>query len=146
MGGEFFTECTNKFDFSKSMCPTKLADPITLEASSDPEDWGVCSKDCKLKHYRTNQQIYDQIVSMSQSHSSISKPFIIGSSGKSQPLIGLRISEAVRSQRRLLKPMVRLVANIHGNEAAGREILMQLGEHLVVGYGRTPVSRAWWTL
>ena len=43
------------------MCPTKLADPITLEASSDPEDWGVCSKDCKLKHYRTNQQIYDQV-------------------------------------------------------------------------------------
>ena len=31
---------------------------------------------------------------------------------------------------------VRLVANIHGNEAAGREILMQLGEHLVMGYGK----------
>ena len=43
------------------MCPTKLADPFTLEASSDPEDWGVCSKDCNLKHYRTNQQIYDQV-------------------------------------------------------------------------------------
>ena len=108
------------------MCPTKLADPLTLEASSDPEDWGVCSKDCNLKHYRTNQQIYDQvnifystfavgkhflpqIVSLSQSHSSISRPFIIGSSGRGQPLIGLRISEAVRSQRRLLKPMVRIL-------------------------------------
>ena len=43
------------------MCPTKLADPLTLEASGDPEDWGVCSKDCNLKHYRTNQQIYDQV-------------------------------------------------------------------------------------
>ena len=31
---------------------------------------------------------------------------------------------------------VRLVANINGNEAAGREILMQLGEHLLVGYGK----------
>ena len=48
------------------MCPIKLADPLTLEASSDPEDWGVCSKDCNLKHYRTNQQIYDQVYSRIQ--------------------------------------------------------------------------------
>ena len=31
---------------------------------------------------------------------------------------------------------VRLVANIHGNEAAGREILMQMGEHLLRGHGK----------
>ena len=35
-----------------------------------------------------------------------------------------------------LMMQVRLVANIHGNEAAGREILMQLGEHLLEGYGK----------
>ena len=43
------------------MCPIKLGDPLSLEASNDPNDWGVCSKDCNLKYYRTNQQIYDQV-------------------------------------------------------------------------------------
>ena len=28
------------------------------------------------------------------------------------------------------------MASINGNEAAGREILMQLGEHLLMGYGK----------
>ena len=48
-------------DSSESMCPTKLANEDTLEASEDPQDWGVCSKDCNLKHYKSNQQIYDQV-------------------------------------------------------------------------------------
>ena len=74
----------------------------------------------------------------------------------------LRISAGVRRQRRLLKPMVRLVANMQvssmmimmmmmmmimimtshqGNEAVGREIVMQLGQHLLMGYGRvSPAS------
>ena len=49
------------------MCPIKLGDPLSLEASNDPKDWGVCSKDCNLKYYRTNQQIYDQVYILTKS-------------------------------------------------------------------------------
>lgn len=117
------------------MCPTKLKNVVTLEASSNPDDWGVCSKFCNLKHYKSNEEIYDQIVELSERYFSIARPFILGNSLGGQPLIGLRISKDVRQERQLLKPMVRLVANIHGNEATGREILLNLGQHLLMAYG-----------
>ena len=137
------------------MCPTKLENEITLEASNNPGYWGVCSKECNLKHYKSNQLVYNkvylfcpaykhnictefilQIVQLGEEYSSIAKPFIIGQSMKNQPMIGLRISKNVRQERKLLKPMVRLVANIGGNEVVGREILLQLGQHLLMGYRR----------
>ena len=76
-----------------------------------------------------------QIVDLSERYYSIARPFILGNSLGGQPLIGLRISKDVRQERQLLKPMVRLVANIHGNEATGREILLNLGQHLLMAYG-----------
>ena len=77
-----------------------------------------------------------KIVDLAERYSSIAKPFILGSSVRGQPLVGLRMSERVREERRLMKPMVRLVANIQGNEALGREVLLQLARHLVSGYGQ----------
>lgn len=38
----------------------------------------------------------------------------------------------------LLKPHVKLVANMHGNESIGRELLLQLLVYLVNSYGRNP--------
>ena len=50
---------------SDPMCPTKLKNVVTLEASSNPDDWGVCSKFCNLKHYKSNEEIYDQVLKKS---------------------------------------------------------------------------------
>lgn len=38
----------------------------------------------------------------------------------------------------LLKPNVKYVANMHGNEAVGRELLLHLTDHLLVNYGTDP--------
>ncbi len=51
-----------------------------------------------------------------------------------------RLSNTVRSKRESLKPMVRLVANIHGNEAVGREILLHLAYHLLHGYSQVTAT------
>ena len=41
------------------MCPVKLKEG--LEASTEPGDWGECSKDCHLKRYFSNKEIYDEV-------------------------------------------------------------------------------------
>ena len=43
------------------MCPIRLQNSQTLEASKNPEDWGHCSKECDLQVYGSNQDIYDEI-------------------------------------------------------------------------------------
>ena len=52
--------------------------------------------------------------------------YAIGQSEEGRTLYCLRISQGVKSQRKLLKPMVKYVANIHGDEAVGRELLIGL--------------------
>ena len=49
-------------------------------------------------------------------------------------LLVIQISENVRREREILKPMIKLVGNIHGNEVAGREILLFLAKYLLMMY------------
>ena len=56
----------------------------------------------------------------------LSARYTIGHSEEERDLICMRISQGVRNQRTLLKPMVKYVANIHGDEAVGREMLIGL--------------------
>jgi len=114
------------------MCPTSLG------RNMEGLDWGRCNSECSLASYSSNTQVYEEIVSLSQSSPSISLPFIIGESELETPLIGIRITAGVRQPRESLKPMVRLVGNIHGNEAVGREIIMAFARHLIRGYGLEP--------
>ena len=44
------------------MCPVRLQEG--LEASTDPGDWGECSKKCHLKRYLSNQEVYDEVRSL----------------------------------------------------------------------------------
>ena len=140
LNGTFYTECTTVMSstFNKNspvpMCPVRLQNKETLEASTNLFDWGECDKDCHLKSYSDNQRVYDEILALSSQYSDLAKPFIIGSSVRGQPLIGLRLSQGVRQERLLLKPMVRLVANVQGNEALGRELVLHLARHLLAGY------------
>ena len=51
-----------------------------------------------------------------------------------RPIVGLRLS-AGGKMRPLLRPMVKYVGNMHGNELAGRQVLIALAEYLVHNYG-----------
>ena len=136
LNGRFYAECTTDFKKGSTdpMCPTRLANEATLEASSDPKDWDRCAKECPLQEYSSNQEIFDDIVEMSSKYFNLAKPFTIGLSSKGQQLVGIRISKDIRKPRKLMKPMMRFVGNIHGNEAVGREILLHLARHLLEGY------------
>jgi len=139
LDGNLHTECTGR------LWPTSSSDtrvipmcPTSLSSNGEGLDWGRCNKECPLASYRSNTQMYDEILSLSQSHPSLASPFIIGESELKNPLVGIRISRGVRRPRESLKPMVRLVGNIHGNEAVGREIIITFARHLLLGYGLEP--------
>ena len=51
-----------------------------------------------------------------------------------RPIVGLRLS-AGGKMRPLLRPMVKYVGNMHGDELAGRQVLIALAEYLVHNYG-----------
>ena len=40
------------------------------------------------------------------------------------------------SERELGKPMFKWVANMHGNEVVGREIVISMAKYLLVNYGK----------
>ena len=50
----------------------------------------------------------------------------LGHSEEGRELLCMRLTSGVRTQRSLLRPMVKFVANIHGDEAVGKEMLIGL--------------------
>ena len=52
--------------------------------------------------------------------------YSVGQSTEGRQILGVRITGDVRHAPRLLMPSVKLVANIHGDEKVGRELLIGL--------------------
>ena len=122
---------------NRPMCPFQLESSSTRQAPENPSYWARCTKSsggCVLNDYNSNQQIFDEIVQLSREYPALAKPFTIGFSSEGLDLVGLRISRDVRREREMLKPMIRLVGNIHGNEVVGREILLHLARYLLQAY------------
>ena len=57
-----------------------------------------------------------------------------------RPLLVMKISTDKNNQRAELKPMVKYVANMHGNEPTGREITLAFIEYLAETYVAGTVS------
>lgn len=83
-------------------------------------------------HYEDLQQL---LHSLEQKYPHLARVFSIGKSVEGRDLLVLQISENV-SRRNPLEPMVKYVANMHGDEAVGRELLIIFGQYLLDQYGK----------
>ena len=66
-----------------------------------------------------------------EKYSHIAERYSIGLSTEGRQLWCVRISKDVTSPRQMLVPSVKYVANIHGDELVGRELLIGLARNVI---------------
>lgn len=87
--------------------------------------------DVVLSDYHHYPELMQELTSLADSYAETSRLYVLGQSVEGRELAVLQISGGVHQERALLKPMVKLIANMHGNEAVGREVLLALGRYLL---------------
>uniref|UniRef100_A0A915PD84 Peptidase M14 carboxypeptidase A domain-containing protein n=1 Tax=Setaria digitata TaxID=48799 RepID=A0A915PD84_9BILA len=86
----------------------------------------------------THEEISNKLIKLHEDYPHITYLYEIGKSVKGRPLIVLAIGKSPMKHVPGI-PEFKYVANIHGNEISGRELLLCLAEILVVNYGKNKV-------
>lgn len=107
---------------------------FTIKQGSENEDESFLEN----PHYTTNQELSDYLLRLQKDYPNLIDVSSIGQSGDGNDLIVARINRDVKRPRSLLVPMFKYVANMHGDETIGRQLLIYLAEYLVRNYGKLP--------
>lgn len=83
--------------------------------------------------YFNYEQLTRDLEKVSSENENLVKLHSIGKSVQNRSIWAVEITENV-SERRLLKPMVKYVANMHGDETVGRQMLIYLLHYLLENY------------
>jgi len=94
--------------------------------------------DVVLSDYHNYTQLMDELDTLTESYSELSRIYILGTTLADRDIPVIQISNGVREERVKLKPMIKLLANMHGNEAVGRELMLALARYLLQNYERDP--------
>ncbi|XP_063701049.1 carboxypeptidase D [Culicoides brevitarsis] len=85
-------------------------------------------------HYTSNQDLGSKLLQLQNTFPSLAKLTSIGKSLEGRDLFVLEIRKNVQHTRPLLMPMFKYVANMHGDETVGRQLLIYLAEYLLYNY------------
>lgn len=88
-----------------------------------------------LEEYHNYESMKELFYTFQKTYSKISKVFSIGKSVQHRDLLVFQISDNV-DKVEPGEPMFKYVANIHGDETVGREMLISLIYHLLHNYGK----------
>lgn len=88
--------------------------------------------------YESHEELQDLLARLQKDHPSLVKVHTIGSSLEGRPLLAVEIRPNIDRPRPLLMPMFKYVANMHGDETVGRELLIYLAQYLVNNYNQDP--------
>ncbi|XP_071039016.1 carboxypeptidase D [Parasteatoda tepidariorum] len=83
-------------------------------------------------HYRHYEELKENLLKLEKDYKTLTSVYSIGQSVEKRELYVIRITSNVT----INKPMFKYVANIHGNEAVGRELLLNLAQYLLENYGK----------
>ena len=99
-----------------------------LRSSSRVEDERFVSP--RYTHYDDLKTLFKRLAN---TYPNLAKLHSIGKSVEGRDLLVLEISENVNN-RGLGEPMVKYVANMHGDEAVGRQLMIYLAQYLLTNY------------
>ncbi|XP_075219466.1 carboxypeptidase D svr [Lycorma delicatula] len=88
----------------------------------------------KEPRYLSNSELEEKFRDLEKTYPNLAKLHSIGKSVENRDLWVLEISENVEN-RSTGEPMFKYVANMHGDETVGRELLIYLAQYLLFNYG-----------
>jgi len=90
--------------------------------------------------YLSNEELNMFIYKLNIAYRNLSRFYSIGQTPKNNTLLVLVLSNKP-NDRPIGRPMVKLVANLHGNEALGRQLLVYLAQYLLSNYDTNAAVR-----
>lgn len=87
--------------------------------------------------YPSPEEIASEMKSITDKYPEISKMFSIGKSVKGRDLFVIKLSKDVGVNDD--RPEFKYIANMHGDEIVGRELMVRLVKDLLLNYGKDPV-------
>lgn len=109
-----------------SMC--HITNSYTVKRETQPD----YLKNPSYLHY---EELSNKLRDISEKHPDLVKLHSIGKSVKNRQIWAVEVSENVNS-RSMGEPMIKYVANMHGDEAVGRQMLIYLLDYLLDNYGK----------
>ncbi|KAL1501685.1 hypothetical protein ABEB36_006969 [Hypothenemus hampei] len=104
---------------------------VLQAAPSVPENEGFLQN----PRYYTYDELTNVFRKLETENPDIAKLISVGRSVKNRELWAIHINSNVHN-RTLLTPMFKYVANMHGDESIGRQLMIYLAEYLILNYGK----------
>lgn len=98
----------------------------------DREDEDVFRSSQKYTSSKELEKLFEQL---QKSYPELAKVYSIGKSVQGRSLLVLQITKDVGLSHET-RPAVKYVANMHGDEAVGRELVIDLAKYLLTEYGK----------
>lgn len=107
--------------------------PATVEAKV--EVVGEIASFLENPHYLNNDEIGQLFERLGKDYPTLAQPYTIGQTIQNRSMHALALDAATDPNNGdLLRPMVKLVANIQGDETLGRQIVLYMAEYLASSY------------
>lgn len=87
------------------------------------------------ERYYNISEIAHLLNKIEKQYPTIAQVHEIGVSSLGQSILAIEITSNVGKNRRILKPMFKYIANMHGDETVGLQLLLYLVQYLTMYYG-----------
>jgi len=87
------------------------------------------------ERYYNTTEIANLLYKIEKQNPMIARVHEIGESSLGQSILAIEITSNIGQTRRILKPMFKYIANMHGDETVGLQLLLYLAQYLTSLYG-----------